>query len=681
MALSQCLLAQNIDTLKLFAKQDPGTFWRLVGQYYPFLDEELEKYKYDIRTDENLNINWSLDKLKNNDLSVDLLRNKSIKWNEELINVIKDKRDFDFNELYSDRCLTVSNEFLKNNPHLIVERFEVFAHKTNKDSTTYCEKWNYPDRKLNRLIDYGNTLNSQKPPDQDTTNSFFILKNSQKYEQYLYQDINLIPLEILDSLKEHFFSSWLTNDGKWDLNWDKFLKLNLIYKYNLFYENESIYNCLFKPKMTKEYLSEIYEMLNENESYFEFSGYSSTDEIGYLPSIEYPDTLLKYDFNDYLENPKLQGTDNSFIIKPGTLLQMSEASQGPVRFSDIYPSRLLNVDNKEKLCLVVSNRVHKVFQKFTMTDCVNIPIKLMYNSKWYGSDTMDYWLYMFSNFETTKNILADGTILAKNMDRDSMTITDLISSAEISDPKFVQKYLASSKRVEEFGYFPFKVINLNQKQDLIFDGGNLFASKELVQTIESLKILGFECRKSAQPQYKFKNTPKVNQQKRLELLLKTVGTRNIFSNQKSIRKYHQIKSEISRMAKSKDDVAKILGTQNAETMPDSLSRKLYEFQIKNNVLLPEFYTKAIKNPTFLKVATRGREYNKWDVLPFDRVSLIDKEWAESIPQLYRAVVIAENGLGDYLILLRKQSSPYEISSQLYALWHEMGEIEAVKLAK
>jgi len=108
-----------------------------------------------------------------------------------------------------------------------------------------------------------------------------------------------------------------------------------------------------------------------------------------------------------------------------------------------------------------------------------------------------------------------------------------------------------------------------------------------------------------------------------------------------------------------------------------LESDTYISDIERNLkfLFPNEFRQFLADVSSMKVNTsNGAE--EFTVLLHEDIEIIN-DYYERYPRTYRCCSIAGNGVGDYIALLLKKDSDYQLSSNLVLLNHETGEVEAV----
>ncbi|MEY3421298.1 MAG: hypothetical protein RIR48_1590, partial [Bacteroidota bacterium] len=98
---------------------------------------------------------------------------------------------------------------------------------------------------------------------------------------------------------------------------------------------------------------------------------------------------------------------------------------------------------------------------------------------------------------------------------------------------------------------------------------------------------------------------------------------------------------------------------------------LSKFELSNELILPKEYLSFIQKDKFQQLQILKTEYT---LIKFYDLNVFSQDWYENIPFLRKGVKIAENGLGDYLVLLLKKDNAFELSDMVYKYEHERGEL-------
>jgi hypothetical protein len=99
------------------------------------------------------------------------------------------------------------------------------------------------------------------------------------------------------------------------------------------------------------------------------------------------------------------------------------------------------------------------------------------------------------------------------------------------------------------------------------------------------------------------------------------------------------------------------------SIPDD---EFYTIQKKLNIIIPDSFKSKYRN-------------NQLDSEEFELLKLsefyIQNEYSETVPETYKSLIVAENGLGDSLGLILKKDDDFKLRDELYEFNHETGEVE------
>ncbi len=100
---------------------------------------------------------------------------------------------------------------------------------------------------------------------------------------------------------------------------------------------------------------------------------------------------------------------------------------------------------------------------------------------------------------------------------------------------------------------------------------------------------------------------------------------------------------------------------------------LREKETELDVIFPDAYIRAMKPKNWNQVITKNGEYQ---IITPEKLSLL-VGYDRDLPWLVKAVTIAENGGGDYLILAIKKENLCELGNEIYEVLHEMGTVQKI----
>jgi hypothetical protein len=211
----------------------------------------------------------------------------------------------------------------------------------------------------------------------------------------------------------------------------------------------------------------------------------------------------------------------------------------------------------------------------------------------------------------------------------------------------------------EIDHYKIEKISLNSHYDFFSIGGKYFLSKELLQCLLTNEIDGLFTSNDARVEIKTRKNESPN----------CVSLGNSKYNSKAKENYENIKYSIDEML-SKASFKNYLSQSN--------SLKLTDVEMKYEIILPRDYLDFLNLNRVNQFSILGTEYT---LIDFHKLKTIDNAYAYSLPFLTKGVFIAENGVGDFLALLLKTGSAFELSEMVYKYEHETGELVPYKSFK
>ena len=111
----------------------------------------------------------------------------------------------------------------------------------------------------------------------------------------------------------------------------------------------------------------------------------------------------------------------------------------------------------------------------------------------------------------------------------------------------------------------------------------------------------------------------------------------------------------------------VMSKDGAEEQTDA-EADIHRMEETLDVLFPKKLTEAIKSDSLPKKAIDGFTFLR------PQNFFREVEFHVQNPETIKAVVIGENGLGDYLGLLLKKNSDYELAAKIWEFKHETGTV-------
>ncbi len=653
--------SQSIDTLNQFSKVNEELFWKILSKNYPFTYEEIQNYEEDINfyfLSSNERINWSAELIKKYESSLsktyELQRNKGIHWNESLIKEFLDRDWLEWSELYFNRELTISKQLFEEvRKNFLTTKF-IIGESTDSVTFYYNHEYFTKERFFQDYLKHW-----YKEADSTRVNNYEALK------QYFGFKISTVPVDSIIKYHEAFDWYDFTRFAEISWTWKSFIMLYPYLYENNIPKNKSFYNRLLDIKIDSISLAEFYQQSQAKSRLFEIL--TSDDRYGSVPAIDvgqegYPYSIeLMEEFNFQDSFPE---TLKNFYFEVG------HSAEGPKRFLDImfldrgyaFPS------------FICSKKVKEIVESHILPSHKFYPIELVLDSYWYGKDTLSYYLFVTNNSSLVEYIQPDSIKIKDSrellipfdtIDTDSLKFFSSIQFEKFMDPRYHR---------ENYRYKQLAMVDIENYFDLLtIDGTNLYVSKRLKNALTSAKINGVKYSKDYSIDWIFRIPESKDTSVRNDYRYDDDFSLN---NQKTTILFDKAKEKQKRLSKTSQSVSTIYKKLEKKTL-DTLEIQLIEMETRLDVILPEEYRKYLL--TDLKPEL-GRKFREYDFLPISRIERVGKEWYKNIPQTYKGILIAENGLGDYLGFLLDENSDIKLSNTIYKFEHEIGElIESIKL--
>lgn len=650
--------AQTLDTLYEFAKSNEALFWKIVSKNYPFTKAEIEIYKEDINfyyLSANENISWTAEMIKDYEsvlsMTYKLQRNKGIKWNENLIKEFVNRDWFDWSQIYYNREMTISRTlFEAEKSKIITTKYLV---RETSDSLTFLYENEY-DKPYILFQKYLRNWYSES----DSSG----VKHYPALKKYFGQSIKEVPYSILVEYKEDFNQFKITEFVDFNWTWKSFALLYPVLEEMYIPDNKTLYTKLFLPELDSAKLTYLVSKFEKKERYFELS--KADDDFGSPCEIDLISNKNGYYAEDvYNFSDTFPKTIEPYIYK------IRPSSEGPERFTDI-----MFFNNSYRFPgFVCSQKTKLVLESFDLPRHKFYPIKVYLESRWYKNDTANYFLFVTNNSSLFENLIVKSNKLSDTrllFDADNFFIEDSLKITKISQFK---KFIAPRSHYQFYKYNDISQIKIKKHFDVtVIDGTKIYISHGLKDALKEYNITGINFRKNYTINW---IVPKIRKKIMVESDLLKYEDDKISANQQNIQLYLAAKDRQKSIASDHNAVKGFYEKTNL-IPSDSMELKIREIEIKGNIVFPKEYRKYLLSGNHPKLGPKFKDY---EFLPIDRLEQIGKDWYQNTPQTYRAVLIAENGYGDYLGLLMEEDSTFKLSNVLYQFEHETGEV--IKIAE
>ncbi len=633
------LAGQTIDTIEQIALNNRAFFVEIISRYYPLDNDQIEKYKdilQFIALSGNKKLKWDknlINKYIDEWSYINLLRNKGINWNQKLVSSFCNEHWFNWDYLCYKRKVYLSKDFFADNSKNI--NHSLLKESDSVDSVLLEKKWEVNISNQN-LLKYFIVIPYKKNKSDSTALRF--LQNLQDRE------IHKVDKQILKKYSKYinqrkYYSnnkiSWTINEII-DLVNPKFL--------SELAKNEQVINDLFISKINAKKVNDILTrfLISDSKKLHKISnqkrGHYFTGDVGYLNNWT---TIFSK------ENQKLSYFPDTIA---NSHFEIECKFKEPEKYYDYHQ---FNSRNKDIPIRVVSPRLKAILEKFNLPKHRFYPIKLHVESHWWGSEERDYFVF-----------LCDSTN-AKSIDYDSIYLTKrgiISDSIRVLNSKEREELMSfSPKRIPFFKSEnkEFKILNITLKDSLdLFNLGSsdIWISNRLYKCIIQNNIKGLNLYTNALP---YISTP-VDNRNTINFRLPEVKNDSM---QLAFRNYKKINDSLQVLF-SKSDYASFLKSKYKNP-------RLLEIEVKNEIILPRNYKIILLKNEEYSLTKYSEEY---EYLGKNKLEIIDPSWHELFPMTQKGIYIAKNGLGDYLVLLLKENSPYELSDMIYKLEHEEGEL-------
>ena len=617
--------SQSRDTIKSVANNHKQFFIDCVSKYYPLSHNEIDEHK-DILNfrvlSENENIKWTnalIEKYSAKWSYNNLCLNRNINWNSDLIvSQLKKIKNY-------GRQLVIARDIIL--PVDLVSYFgysDTLSYKViNISKDSVIVKY-LPEAQL------GATANNQ-------------------VKHYLndHYSIGIERRIKLDSLSKHLGEAYIDE-----------VSIGFIVENKIFFnEFKLISSYPFKSLSDIERIiapNNIY-LLTHNEKFISDQIISKIDK-DFIKIIfdqyRLDQSLISVKFNsDYEFTPSVI-PESPFGEQNIDINQLFNIRDFYFKYHYGYFSEYKNIhpiyNSLTHSTFLVDSTMKGLLNHFTIPEHKFYPVKLHSNYHWWGNETRDYFLFKMDNiqFSDLKN---EKTIISNNGFYTSSERKIFDSELENGKNKPFNFHINS----EIGNHQIISSIEMNSYHDLLSGGYHLFISPLLHKCLIDNHIDGFY--------YDLINKPcKINNPEFERRDCPLFVNRKI-TDQAKIR-FNQIKDSIETLF-IKSDFGEYC---KAHSYPN-----LSKFELSNELILPKEYHSFIQKDKFQQLQILKTEYT---LIRFDDLNVFSQDWYENIPFLRKGVRIAENGLGDYLVLLLKKDNAFELSDMVYKYEHEIGEL-------
>lgn len=646
-------IGQSLDSLYQFAKTNEDLFWNLVSNNYPFTRAEIETHKDDINfkiLSENENIDWDADLILKYESRLaktySLAKNLGVNWDEGLIEVFRERSWFDWSQIYFKRKITISKDLYNREKQNFLNDKFIIGEST--DSLSFYYDFKHP-KEYDKFEKYLKRWYSEK----DSTR----VNNYNELKKYFGRPIETIPIDTLIRYAKEFdwfFISQFT-DLQW--SWKTFSKLYPHLDKNYIFKNKSIYSKLIEPYRNPNELCNLAFEQKKRTRYHRLT--RGEDEFGNPPEIRLKGS------SEYYITRAFNFTDSLPDSLPKFSYHIDHTHEGPKRFLDVIFFR----HGYRFPGFACSAKLQNLLSSYNLPNHKFYPIKVHLDSQWYGKDTANYFLFVTTNSDLLQNLELDSIrfINTNSLFPEPHYLNESNDTLKINSIAQFKKYLDPAYHYQNYRTKTIQQLKLSRHFDLTtISGKNIFISDRLKKSLTDHFISGISFTQDRTISWKYESLKPVE----LDSIEPQLEVNNINKYQKTILAFKEARKHQIEISKSTDDVRHYYNSIDYNPT-DSLEKKLMKKEMDFNVIIPMEYRKYLLSQSSPRL---GSDFNEYDFLTIDRVELVQKVWYKNIPQTFRGILIAENGLGDFLGLLLEPGSNYVLSNIVYKFEHELGKI-------
>lgn len=651
-------LSQSTDSLLMFTNNNEGLFWDILSKNYAFSHDEITKHEENINfyyLSGNENIEWSSDFIKKYEdklsKTYELQRNKGINWSEELINEFIDREWLDWSELYYNRELKISNRLYEEQKHNFITTKFIIA--TDSDSITFKFTNPYTIEKRhfeNYLKNWYSESDSLK------------VKNYGVLKPYIGKEISSVSIDTLAKYHEDF--NWLNLTPYANLNWSwkTFKKLYSKLEKRYIPSNKKLFQILFDPILDSLKIDSLNNSFSCKTRYYELN--TGEDKYGSLPEVgvSHPSK------SEYYVKDMFNFSDTFPETIKDYYFQLGHSEEGPKRFSDI-----LFLENDYGFTgFTCTERVKSVLENYNLPNHTFYPIEITLNSAWYGTDTLPYYLFVTNNTSVIQKLKPSSIVLSNSNELFNETECYLSDSLDVRNKEDYLNFIDPKYKYKHYKYCNLNEIQIENHFDILtLDNYKLYFSRRLIESLDSLQVEGIRLVKDYNVNWKMAS-PKTKIQ--LENIDKDFI--EVIKTQRTIRLFEDADKRKQKIGENFNYVKEYY-RKNKLSKLSIQEKELIEKELEWNVIIPEEYRQYLLSK---ERPNLGKEFNEYDFFGIGEIEQVTKDWHKNIPQTCRALLIAGNGLGDYLGLLVEENSEFKLSNTVYKFEHEIGElIESIKI--
>ncbi|MBK8969268.1 MAG: SMI1/KNR4 family protein [Lewinellaceae bacterium] len=667
-------------------------FRKQVSRFYPLPDSLIALFEndWDWRgLSANTDLEWTpefIARYADKWVWHELLMNPSIVWTETLIETYREHHEFNWYYLSRNPTLPLTAAFL-----------DRYAEKLNW--SCICENPTFK-RQKNLVRQYKKRCavlppsEPYKQPPADLIDTYLRYGDAWKKRSMFIQPSDTVPAELYlirsRSIHSLDFSLLKKYPNAW--NWHmldrcKLLpwSLELLREYNSpdglvgLGANEGIYETTFSPFLSNEFISAVLQQLSPPEITSFYILQESTDEFGLIPGVTTSKGYQEPFFDSNLLYNKLSDS------MPPVDFILGGIYEPPLRFADLHDwghSRPFR-----SAAITVSPKMKAVLEKFKLPPHRFYPISLSLEDKRYGRGARQYYVFHIAEcdyqyldyaqvqfhwsqrrYKPGRRQMDIGAPLEQQLtsEQDYLELRDSIIKAGPPFPNFQPR--------EYIWDADFDVMACEAEEPLT----PIWVSEDVKKALEQAGVTGikFEKVRAARPRMLGTETPehRLRNADILAAIKLDYATRPPEPEQRSVVNYRKDCRWRDSVLAQKGIVRQLRKNQPLPETTDPVERKLREKELAWDVVLPDAYRKAV---ALMKFPRHKLPFLHYEFYHIDRVEQVGDEWHKNYPFTVRAVLIAWNGVGDYLGFLLKPGSTYELDDTVYEFLHETGEVKPV----
>jgi hypothetical protein len=412
-----------------------------------------------------------------------------------------------------------------------------------------------------------------------------------------------------------------------------------VFNKTTFHHNQKvIYEAVFLPIIMKTGIEKIFEQQ------FDYA-----QRYYYLEPIDHDASGLTPEFLLFGDNPfkEFRKERALFEINDSMKLVNGPLQEGPDRLYEVPRF----TSSSYYSTLLVSENVKAVLEQFKLPEHIFhpvtlIPKKITTSTKYYilhlEYDTLtkdldhgsQHFFYQFNSFR----LRGFGTV------RDS--ITDYQEYEHVKN-ELIERYDRTGARL---GLYPDTYLLFTDYDMYSYSTQRKFIVNQYVKDALEKNFPKQMSFRSAQLLHIAIDQDKYDHKRHLKVNIKQ--TSKLFWQQSADDKFYYQKMERLELNDPPMDFQKL--------EQDKFTKK----QMELNVVLPVIF----KN----NYVRKSIKINGYKLLPINRFYM-ENEYADRYPETYKAIIIAENGVGDSIGLLLEPESDYQLQNRLFEFFHETGE--------